>query len=51
MREGRAAPSKGNCNSDGNGGKTQLGDNPALLQLTDTSDDTSCVLQTLVNIL
>ena len=51
MRGGRTAPNKGNCKGSGDGGKMQLVDDPAFCQLTDTSDDASCVLQTLVNIL
>ena len=51
MREGRTAPNKGNCNDGVDRGKMQLVDDPTFLQLTDTGDDASCVLKTLVNIL
>ena len=38
MRGGRTAPNKGKCKG-GDGGKTQLVDDPTFLQLTDISND------------
>ena len=43
MRGGRTALGKEDCNGGGYRGKIQLVDDLALLQLTNTSDDASCI--------